>query len=228
VLDRICVPVCEALTGRTDGAELISEIGRANLSVIPLDDERRWFRYHDLFGSPLRHELARSSPKRPAVLHRRGGAVVRGARRRHRAIGHAIASGDDALSSRLIAAYWLRTFNVGQLETVRTWLDALPAKLVATDASLSAARLLLALDTGRLEEVSAAMDPAEASGPPDTRLMFLRALRIYKTGDVDGAVARLPEFSPSADDAFTVTVHRLVLGMTDAAGRRRPRLGTAR
>jgi LuxR family transcriptional regulator, maltose regulon positive regulatory protein len=72
VLDRICVPLCEALTGRTDGAELISEIGRANLSVIPLDDERRWFRYHDLFGSPLRHELARSSPKRPAVLHRRG------------------------------------------------------------------------------------------------------------------------------------------------------------
>ena len=85
---------------------------------------------------------------------------------------------------------------------------------VANDASLSAARVLIALDTGRLEEVSAVLDAAEASGPPDTRLMFLRALHMYKTGDVGGAAARLREISPNADDAFIATVHRLVLGMT--------------
>jgi LuxR family maltose regulon positive regulatory protein len=96
---------------------------------------------------------------------------------------------------------------------VRTWLDALPAELVATDASLAAARVLLALDTGRLEEVSAALDTAEASGPPDTRLKFLRALHMYKTGDMGGAAARLREISPGTDDAFIATVHRLVLGM---------------
>ena len=93
------------------------------------------------------------------------------------------------------------------------WLDALPAELVANDASLSAARVSIALDTGRLEEVSAALDAAEASGPPDTRLMFLRALHMYKTGDMGGAAARLRETSPNADDAFIATVHRLVLGM---------------
>ncbi len=129
------------------------------------------------------------------------------------AIGHAIASGNDVLSSTLVAAHWLRTFNIGQLETVRTWLDALPAELVATHASLAAARVLLALDTGRLEKVSAVLDAAEASGPPDTRLMFLRSLHMYKTGDVGGAAARLREISPGADDAFIATVHRLVLGM---------------
>ena len=96
---------------------------------------------------------------------------------------------------------------------MRTWLDALPAGLVATDASLSAARVLIALDTGRLEEVSATLDAVEASGPPDTQLMFLRALHMYKTGDVGGAAARLREISPSAEDAFIATVHRLVLGM---------------
>ena len=93
------------------------------------------------------------------------------------------------------------------------WLDALPAGLVATDASLSAAQVLLALDTGRLEEVIATLDAAEASSPANTRLMFLRALHMYKTGDVGGAAARLREISPNADDAFIATVHRLVLGM---------------
>ena len=214
VLNRMCAPLCDALTGRADGAELISEIYRANLFVIPLDDERRWFRYHHLFGGLLRYELARSSPERPAMLHRRAARWYAEHDDAAEAIGHAIASGDDALSSRLVAAHWLRTFNVGQLETVRTWLDALPAELVATDASLSAARVLIALDTGRLEEVSAALDAAEASGPPDTRLMFLCALHMYKTGDVGGAAARLREISPNADDAFIATVHRLVLGMT--------------
>ena len=114
-------------------------------------------------------------------------------------------------------------FNIGQLETVRTWPDALPAELVATDASLAAARVLLALDTGRLEKVSAVLDAAEASGPPDTRLMFLRSLHMYKTGDVGGAAARLREISPGADDAFIATVHRLVLGMASMSMLETPR-----
>ena len=213
VLNRMCAPLCDALTGRADGAELIGEIYRANLFLIPLDDERRWFRYHHLFGGLLRHELALTSPERPSVLHRRAAQWYEEHNDATEAIGHAIASGDDALSSRLVAAHWLRTLNLGELETVRTWLDALPAELLATDASLTAARVLLALDTGRLEEVSGPLDAAEASGPPDTQLMFLRALHMYKTGDVGGAAARLREILPSPDDAFIATVHRLVLGM---------------
>src|SRR6201984_3938423 len=70
VLNRMCAPLCNALTGRDDGAELISEVNRANLFLIPLDDERRWFRYHHLFGGLLRHELTRTAPERPSALHR--------------------------------------------------------------------------------------------------------------------------------------------------------------
>ena len=109
------------------------------------------------------------------------------------------------------------------------WLDALPAELVAADASLSAARVWIALDTGRLEEVGAALDAAEASGPPDTQLMVLRALHMYKTGDVGGAEGRLREIPLSTDDPFVATVHRLVQGISSMwLGRRRPRPGTAR
>jgi LuxR family maltose regulon positive regulatory protein len=113
-----------------------------------------------------------------------------------------------------VAAHWRQHFNAGQLETVRMWLDALPAGLVAADASLTAARVWVALDTGRLEEVGAALDAAETSGPPDVHLMVLRALHMYKTGDVGGAARRLQEISPSADDPFIATVHRLVQGIS--------------
>ena len=214
VLNRLCAPLCNALTGRGDAAELISEVNRANLFLIPLDDERRWFRYHHLFGGLLRHELARTAPEKPAELHRRAAQWYADNGDAAEAIGHAIASGDVPLSRRLVAAHWRQHFNAGQLETVRRWLDALPAGLVAADPSLTAARVWVALDTGRLEEVGAALDAAEASGPPNIHLMVLRALHMYKTGDVGGAACRLQQISPSADDPFIATVHRLVQGIS--------------
>jgi LuxR family maltose regulon positive regulatory protein len=214
VLNRLCAPLCNALTGGDDAAELISEVNRANLFLIPLDDERRWFRYHHLFGGLLRHELARTAPEKPAALNQRAAQWYADNGDAAEAIGHAIASGDVALSGRLVATHWRQHFNAGQLETVRMWLDALPAGLVAADASLTAARVWVALDTGRLEEVGAALDAAEASGPSGTHLMVLRALYMYKTGDVGGAARRLEEISPSADDPFIATVHRLVQGIS--------------
>jgi LuxR family transcriptional regulator, maltose regulon positive regulatory protein len=214
VLNRLCAPLCNALTEGDDAAELISEVNRANLFLIPLDDERRWFRYHHLFGGLLRHELARTAPDKPAALHQRAARWYADNGDAAEAIGHAIAAGDVALSGQLVATHWRQHFNAGQLETVRMWLDPLPAGLVAADASLTAARVWVALDTGRLEEVGAALDAAETSGPPDIHLMVLRALHMYKTGDVGGAGRRLQEISPSADDPFIATVHRLVQGIS--------------
>jgi len=214
VLNRMCASLCDALTERADSAGLISEIYRANLFLVPLDDEHRWFRYHHLFGGLLRHELARTAPDRPPVLHRRAAQWYADHGDVAEAISHAIASGDEGLSGRLVAAHWRRPFNAGQLETVRMWLDALPAELISADASLSAARVWVALDTGRLEEVGSVLDAAETSVPPDTHLMVLRALQLYKAGDTGGAAARLREISPSADDPFIATVHRLVQGIS--------------
>jgi LuxR family maltose regulon positive regulatory protein len=231
VLNRMCAPLCNALTGRTDGTELIGEVNRANLFLIPLDDERYWFRYHHLFGGLLRHELARMAPEQPSALHRRAAQWYTENGDPAEAIGHAIASGDASLTRGLVAAHWRQHFNAGQLETVRRWLDALPGELVAMDASLSAARVWVALDTGRLEDVGAALDAAEASGPPDTQLMVLRALHRYKSGDVAEAARRLQEIAPSAGDPFIATVHRLVQGVSSMwlgdADRARELLGEA-
>src|SRR5262249_15547478 len=88
---------------------------------------------------------------------------------------------------------------------------------VAADASLSAARAGTALDLGRLEEASAALDAAEVSGQPDAHLAVLRALLMYKSGDVGGAGRRLgdiPPGAPGTEDPFVATVHRLGHGIS--------------
>jgi len=217
VLNRMCAPLCDALTRRADGEELISDIHRANLFLMPLDDERRWFRYHHLFGDLLQHELRLHDPGQPTVLHKRAAEWYAANGDPGEAIAHAIASGDFSLSRRLIAGHWRQPFNAGQPVTVRMWLDALPPEVVAADASLSAARVWTALDMGRLEEAGAALDAAEESGQRDAHLAVLRALLMYKSGDVGGAGRRLgdiPLGAPGTDDPFVATVHRLVQGIS--------------
>jgi LuxR family maltose regulon positive regulatory protein len=217
VLNRMCAPLCDALTRRADGEELISDIHRANLFLMPLDDERRWFRYHHLFGDLLQHELRLHDPGQPAVLHERAAEWYAANGDPAEAITHAIASGDFSLSRRLIAGHWRQPFNAGQPVTVRMWLDALPPKVVAADASLSAARAWTALDMGRLEEAGAALDAAEAAGQRDAHLAVLRALLMYKSGDVGEAGRRLgdiPLGAPGTDDPFVATVQRLVQGIS--------------
>jgi len=217
ILNRMCAPLCDALTRRADGEELIGEIHRANLFLMPLDDERRWFRYHHLFGDLLQHELRLHDPGQPTVLHKRAADWYAANGDAAEGIAHAIASGDFALSRRLIAGHWRQPFNAGRPVTVRMWLDALPPEVVAADASLSAARAWTALDLGRLEEASAALDAAEVSGQPDAHLAVLRALLMYKSGDVGGAGRRLgdiPPGAPGTEDPFVATVHRLVHGIS--------------
>src|SRR4029077_21267327 len=54
VLDQLAGGLCDALTGRSDGQAMLETLERDNLFVIPLDDERRWYRYHHLFADALR------------------------------------------------------------------------------------------------------------------------------------------------------------------------------
>jgi LuxR family maltose regulon positive regulatory protein len=74
VLDRLCAPLCDAVVGDDagDGQELLEELDRANLFLVPLDDERVWYRYHHLFADMLRARLVRETANaETAALHRR-------------------------------------------------------------------------------------------------------------------------------------------------------------
>ncbi len=61
VLDRLCASLCDAVTEREDGKEMLDLLERSNLFLVPLDDRRQWYRYHRLFGDVLRMNLERKA-----------------------------------------------------------------------------------------------------------------------------------------------------------------------
>ena len=74
ILDRLIAGLCDAVTGRADGQEMLEALESANLFLVPLDDERCWYRYHHLFAEFLRARLTRERPGRVAELHRAAAA----------------------------------------------------------------------------------------------------------------------------------------------------------
>src|SRR5262249_20609745 len=74
ILDRMCAPLCDAVTGRSDGAQQLVAVERSNLFLVPLDTHRTWYRYHHLFRDLLRHELELADPDLVIELHRRASA----------------------------------------------------------------------------------------------------------------------------------------------------------
>ena len=71
VLDRLTGPLCDAVTGRDDGSEMLTALERANLFLVALDDRREWYRYHHLFADVLRARLLSEQPDQVPLLHQR-------------------------------------------------------------------------------------------------------------------------------------------------------------
>src|ERR687885_1079019 len=102
VLDQMTGGLCDALTGRSDGQSMLEVLERENLFVVPLDDERRWYRYHQLFADALRARLTARHSARVAQLHAAAGRWLAESGRLSDAVPHAIASGDHEHAAGLI------------------------------------------------------------------------------------------------------------------------------
>ena len=123
IVDRLCTPLCEAITEQP-AAGMLEEIERSNLFLVPLDDTRTWYRYHHLFAQMLRSELVRSHPDLVTVLHARASAWFRDRGLISEAIEHATAARDHSAAAGLISAHWLEIGRWGQEATIKTWLEA--------------------------------------------------------------------------------------------------------
>ena len=153
VLERLCAPLCDAVTGARDSRAMLDRIERVNYFLIPLDPRREWYRYHHLFGELLRHELERRQPRRPAELHHRAGRWFLDAGMVSEAIGHLTAAGEFDAASDLIDNHWLAFTNAGQRETVARWMDGLPDGYIAGDGRLCLVQARTALAVGERSDV---------------------------------------------------------------------------
>jgi LuxR family transcriptional regulator, maltose regulon positive regulatory protein len=196
VLDRLCAPLCDAVTDQAGSEHTLHELERSNFFVIPLDARREWYCYHHLFAELLRHELALTGPERARTLHRRASAWHREFGSASESIHHAIAAGDVGDAAELILGYWIEARDLARLETLLAWLDDLPAATVTSDARLCLVKATTLQEVGRIAEADQwleaaagdAADPSLLAGPASVAagVAASRAINRYFLGDVSG------------------------------------------
>lgn len=126
ILDRFNGPLVDAVLGRTDGQQSLEAIERANLFLIPLDDEGYWYRYHHLFGDTLRRHLKRLYPTQVPDLHRRAAAWFEQNGWVPEALEHALRSQDTEQAARLVEQTVEGITQAGQAQTILRWMTSLP------------------------------------------------------------------------------------------------------
>jgi len=161
VLQQLTGALCDALTGRDDGRQTLENLERGNLFVVPLDDQRQWYRYHHLFADALRARLLAQHPDRVPVLHR-------AASRWHAehgvladAVSHAVAGGDFERAAGLIELALADLRKHRQDRTLREWLRALPDDVVRGRPLLAAFLAWVRLSEGDLDGTELWLDDAE-------------------------------------------------------------------
>jgi LuxR family maltose regulon positive regulatory protein len=161
VLERLCGPLCDAVTGRGDGQAMLEAVERANLFLTPLDEVRGWWRYHQLFADLLRARLGQEGGGRAPQLHRNAAAWHEGHGLADEAIRHALAAGDAKWAAQLIERHVEGLYRRSEIATQQRWFAALPADLVRARPRLCLAVASWANIAGRLEDVVPLLDDAE-------------------------------------------------------------------
>jgi LuxR family transcriptional regulator, maltose regulon positive regulatory protein len=211
ILDRLSGPLCDAVLAQHDSQAQLGFLEQANLFLVPLDDERRWYRYHHLFAQVLQHHLQRTAPTLIPELHRRASRWYEQHGFFVEAISHALAAAFEEADDLIGQCAWTSIL-ASQWQKLYEWLHTLPEILVVAHPSL---RLLYALAlmytkhweqaSAHLQAIEGGLDPAEDTHNAQACLLLgqvnaCRSLLARLCGDLELCVAfaqraleRLPE-----------------------------------
>ncbi|MFC1923452.1 LuxR C-terminal-related transcriptional regulator [Chloroflexota bacterium] len=188
ILDRLCGSLCDALTGQNNSQAILEILDNTNLFIVPLDNERRWYRYHHLFADLLRQRLHQSSAgdegRGVAGLHNRASVWFEDNGLEIEAFQHAAAANDFTHAERLIEGVGLPLYWRGAATPVLNWLESLPTTVLDARPSLwvtYASTLVFAAQSSGVEEklqfAEAALGDAEPDEKPQDLFGRIAALR---------------------------------------------------
>jgi LuxR family maltose regulon positive regulatory protein len=169
------------------------------LFLVPLDGQRRWYRYHQLFAEMLRSRAQQLQPERLPLLHRRAAASYVQQGLIAEAVEHTLAAGDMEQAASLVEQIAEATLLRGQVRTLLGWLSALPHPVVHTRPRLALAHAWALGFTGHVDAAEAQLQDVGQSMPPqataaDRPLLgsaaaALQAFVAGQRGDVPGMIA---------------------------------------
>jgi LuxR family transcriptional regulator, maltose regulon positive regulatory protein len=192
ILERLCGPLCDAVVSdpSASGQETLEYLERANLFLVPLDDERRWYRYHHLFAELLRQRLHQSAAssmgdevRDVAELHIRASRWYEDNGWEIEAFQHAAAANDVERAARLVEGEGMPLIFRGAVAPVLTWLESLSTTELDARPSLwvmyASSLLFVSQMTGVEEKLQAAEAALQGAAPDE------------KTRDLIGHIAAI-------------------------------------
>ena len=183
------------------GRTILEMLERANLFIVPLDNERRWYRYHHLFADLLRQRLRQTQPEKLTILHIKASEWFAREGLNQEAISYSLAARDYQGAAELIKATAIDIIQQGEHTTVVEWINALPAEFVKEQPYLSVLHSWALQLTGQLETSEARLIDAENAldslkhqddEDPDTILGLIHSRRAYSaflTGEHEKTIA---------------------------------------
>jgi LuxR family maltose regulon positive regulatory protein len=196
--------------GQATGQAMLEYLEQANLFIIPLDDGRRWYRYHHLFADFLREHLQKLvSAAELIALHHRACAWYAQQGLYVEAVDHALAAQDPEQAAPFIEQLALSMLTQGEVSTLQNWLLKLPARLIQTRPRLSLAWAWAKVITNEWDDVEPLLQWAERSLAGDGRdsvetglghddayvsglwgeVAAIRSMILGNTGEVEQAIA---------------------------------------
>ncbi len=153
VVSRMNAALCQAVTAgstREASQQMLEEVEQANLFVVPLDEHRQWYRYHDLFRQALHARLQASQPELVPLLHVRAARWYEAQGELREAIDHALSAADYAYAASLMKqaapVFWLR----GEVRTVHKWVLSLPDAILRAHVRLALSAAFRFIDSVNL------------------------------------------------------------------------------
>jgi LuxR family maltose regulon positive regulatory protein len=160
-LDRLCAPLCEAVAVGQPGQTMLERLERDDLFIVALDDQRVWFRYHQLLAEFLQDTLKRRYPEQLADLHRRAAQWYLAHDQPDPAFRHAVAAPDEPLGLLVAEKYFAVMLLSGEFALLDRWLNSVPQQWLTDYPSLGLIRAAVLLFTGSFAAAAHRVDEVE-------------------------------------------------------------------
>lgn len=188
ILDRLSGPLCDALTDRSDGQWILEQLEKENVFIVPLDDQRGWYRYHHIFRDFLRKRLQEEhSDLRIDELYRQAALWHEEADLPQEAVVYALLGHDFQKAAMFISQVGPQMLQQNEFATLLAWFSMIPEQIMRAFPCLCLFRAWLFLATGQTQEVEAWLQYAQSC--LDTSAAS--AVTCDGSQDVQGSIAAL-------------------------------------
>ncbi len=210
ILNHLSSSLCDAVIGQEEenpSSFILEKLERANLFLIPLDDERRWYRYHHLFAEALSHRLQNLHPEQLSSLHQRASVWHEQHGLIAEAIHHALSTPDFERAAYLVGQVGQTLLMRSEITTLLKWLNALPQAIIQKRPQLCIFHAWTLILNGQVAEAEQRLQEASTvEAAPDIlgRVATIRALIVLFRGDIRhaGELTQQAQALLPADDPF--------------------------